>query len=347
LDEADVERIGKARPTATARGKEEQPVEEDAIYEIGVLQDDGSKTVELLVPGYVIYEGDCYVDANARCVSCGKLKFQTDEDDEMCDCGDGRYDYDDSQHPVDLWLEEWVRDHYGPDAQLDGSSAERELPPHPLGYRALVERLGDKIARGPGQLNRGPAITETRKPGEQGLLITFGDFDDLSVEDMKNMLTPEQLADAERRAAEWEAERAALEAGRVLPERPHGPANEEGEETVARGEKKMKSDLWVGFDGMPTYEKLYPLAALPALRKVAMRACTNPKHAGAVEFHDCRVLPPEAAATFEPGPVRVILCAACCDEAVRAMTADTRLGDSIVGIVEDRSVKDTRAGKES
>lgn len=30
-------------------------------------------------------------------------------------------------------------------------------------------------------------------------------------------------------------------------------------------EKKMKSDLWVGFDGTPTYEKLYPLAALPAL----------------------------------------------------------------------------------
>lgn len=96
----------------------------------------------------------------------------------------------------------------------------------------------------------------------------------------------------------------------------------------------MKSDLWVAFDGTPTHEKLYPLAAL---QKIATRACTNPKHAAAVGFHDRRILPPEAAATFGPGPVRVILCAGCCDEAVRAMGADdARLGDSIVGIVEGR-----------
>jgi hypothetical protein len=102
----------------------------------------------------------------------------------------------------------------------------------------------------------------------------------------------------------------------------------------------MKSDLWVGFDGTPTYEKLYPLEAL---RAVSMRSCGTPGHSCAVEFHDRRILPPEAAATFGPGPVRVILCAACCDEAVRAMSenlvfafADARLGDSIVGIVEDR-----------
>jgi hypothetical protein len=110
-----------------------------------------------------------------------------------------------------------------------------------------------------------------------------------------------------------------------------------GRETQTQGRMKeettMKSDLWVGFDGTQTYEKLYPLAAL---RAVSMRSCGNPEHSCAVEFHDRRILPPEAAATFEPGPVRVILCAACCDEAVRAMSADARLGDSIVGIVEDR-----------
>lgn len=189
-------------------------MEEDAIYEVEVLEGDGSTRLELLVPGDVIYEGDCYVDENARCVSCGKKMFS--EEHDIDECGDGRYDYDADQHPVDLWGEEWVRDHYGPDAELGDFCRIRTLPPYPLNYHELVERLGDKIARGPSLVGRGPAITETRKPGEQGLLITFGELADLSYEDVKKMLTPEQLADAERQAAEWEAERAALEAGRVL-----------------------------------------------------------------------------------------------------------------------------------
>lgn len=202
-------------------------MEDDAIYEVEVRKGDGSTRIELLVPGDVIYEGDCWVDANAHCTRCGKLKFQEDEDGVMCECDSSGvimfgndYEYDDSQHPVDLWGEEWVRDHYGPDAELGDFCRIRTFPPHPLGYRALVERLGDKIARGRGLVNRGPAITETRKSGEQGLLITFGEFADMSYEDVKKMLTPEQLSDAERQAAEWEAERVALEAGRVLPERP-------------------------------------------------------------------------------------------------------------------------------
>lgn len=93
------------------------------------------------------------------------------------------------------------------------------------------------------------------------------------------------------------------------------------------------NDLWVGFDGTPTYKKLYPLSAL---RKVAMIPCTNPGHSAAVEFHDRRVLPPEAAAVFSPGPVRVLLCAQCCDEEVRAMGDDARSGPSIMGDVEDK-----------
>lgn len=164
-------------------------MEDDAIYEIEVRKDGRRKAVELLVPGDFIYEGDCYVDAHARCVGCGKMKFEAGEDDEMCDCDDGGYDYDESQHPVDLWLEEWVRDRYGPEAELGGFCRKFTFSPYPLGCRALMERLGC----------------------DRGIL------GDLTVEDMKIRLTAEQLAEAEHQAQEWKAERIALEAGRTVP----------------------------------------------------------------------------------------------------------------------------------
>jgi len=163
-------------------------MEEHTIFEIVVERDGGTTTVTLLVPGYVIDNGDAYVDAHAICDRCGELMFG--EEHDLDECGGGSYDYDDSQHPLDLWLEEWVRDHY-PGAELGGFGPTGDyLSPHPLGCRALAERLGEKIARDA----------------------------DLSAEDMKNMLTPEQLADAERQAVEWDAERAALEAGKVVPD---------------------------------------------------------------------------------------------------------------------------------
>jgi hypothetical protein len=67
------------------------------------------------VPDWVVEDHDAYSDEH-------RVYAEHDEDGH----GIGRWDYDDSYReeddPFDIWLNQWVKEHYGPNATVESFS---------------------------------------------------------------------------------------------------------------------------------------------------------------------------------------------------------------------------------